>query len=530
MSLEKTSGSSKPPRWGWLGSIWVLAGSAEIYNRVFSGSSHQDKNLFGFKVWLATILFSLIWLVFLSRLRWKTRSLAILTFLTLALAAISTLKITGVSGDLLPVVEWRFNKRASIGSNALVVLTNGVDINTRLLSAATNQAMRFTQFQGNSRDGTVSEFPLETNWTAHPPKILWRRPVGPGWSGFVFSDGLAFTQEQEGENELVTCYDFWSGNLRWAYRYPARYYTTIAGEGPRSTPALQGGLVVTLGSTGILNCLDQKTGKLLWSRNVLTDNQAGSLEWGISCSPLIVNKRVVVSAGGTSGKSLAAYDLETGRPGWSAGENRASYSSPVLMNLSGRDQILIINSGAVKSHDPESGRVLWSHPWHSAYPNIATPVQISTNRVLFSSGYAYGSELLEISGGDPGLSATQIWKSKKLKSKMSNLFFYRGFFYGLDDGIFTCVDVSGAQRWKDGRFGHGQMLLMGDYIFIMGESGDLILVRPEQPGLNEVARFKVFESKTWNPAAMSGRYLLVRNDREAALVELPQLAADARRD
>ena len=151
-----------------------------------------------------------------------------------------------------------------------------------------------------------------------------------------------------------------------------------------------------------------------------------------------------------------------------------------------------------------------------------TPVVVSSNRVLFSSGYGYGAELLEIShDANAKFSAALVWKSNRMKAKFAHLFVRDGNLYGLDDGILACVNLAdGSQRWKEGRYGHGQGLLVGENYLLMAESGELVLLQPTATGPNELARFPAFKAKTWNPIALSDDVLLVRNDEEAACLRL----------
>jgi outer membrane protein assembly factor BamB len=185
-------------------------------------------------------------------------------------------------------------------------------------------------------------------------------------------------------------------------------------------------------------------------------------------------------------------------------------------------QILSFNDGSVSGHHPATGATLWEKSWGNGNVVCAAPVIVSTNQVLFSSGYGVGAELLEISRASTNrLTAKLLWKSIRMKSKFAHLFARDGSLYGLDDGIFACVNLTdGSQRWKEGRYGHGQGLLINDLYLLMAESGELVLLRPTAEAPNELARFRVFNSKTWNPIALSGDLLLVRNDQETACLRL----------
>jgi outer membrane protein assembly factor BamB len=436
----------------------------------------------------------------------------------LILLVMALFRFHGVTGDLVPVLQWRWERPSW---TSLAERTKPVS------GAAPAQPTQFTndwpQFLGPGRDNVVQQPRLARDWKAHEPQRLWLQPVGTGWSGFAVVGSRAITQEQRGEDEAVVCYDLLSGTPLWSHAYAAHFQSTLAGEGPRATPTIVGRRVYTLGSTGILNCLDLERGRLLWSEDIMRDNQAKVNEWGISSSPLIVGDLVVVSAGGRDNRSLVAYRAASGDFVWGGGTDGAGYSSPCLVTLVGVAQILIFNSGGVSAHDPATGTNLWKYHWPGGHPHVSMPIVLPEDRLLVSSGYGVGSELLKIQKDSAGqFTATRLWKSHRLKAKFTNLIYRDGFIYGLDDGIMACLDASsGEQRWKKGRYGHGQEILVGDVLLVTAESGEVLLLDPDPQESRELARFAALKGKTWNPPALAGQYLLVRNDKEAACYRLP---------
>ena len=230
-----------------------------------------------------------------------------------------------------------------------------------------------------------------------------------------------------------------------------------------------------------------------------------------------------MSAGGARERSLIAYKKVTGERAWSAGSDRSGYGSPALLTLLGRPQLVAFNASSISAHDPETGRVLWQHAWPPQQPNVAQPLKVSDERVLFSAGYGVGSKLFQIAAaGDDVYEARLVWESPRLKAKFVNMVLLDGFVYGLDDGILACLDpATGERKWKAGRYGHGQMILVERTLLVQTEEGELVLVDPSPEGLKEVARFGALDAKTWNPPALAAPYLLVRNDKEAACYELP---------
>jgi outer membrane protein assembly factor BamB len=382
----------------------------------------------------------------------------------------------------------------------------------------------FPQFLGPSRNAIIQDIRLNPDWDSSPPHILWKQPIGTGWSGFGIVGKIAITQEQLGTRECVNAYNPSTGQLLWSHQDEAQYNTVIAGEGPRATPTIVNNRTYTLGATGLLNCLNTTTGELIWQHNITEDAESSIPEWGFSGSPLIHNNLVIVIAGGNQERSLLAYETETGKLSWSGGNAGASYSSPFLTTVAGQQQIIAFNSRQIVSHNPDNGSVLWSYPWGKGFPHVSIPIPYQTNQLLFSSGYGVGAELLQIDPPSPQTNAWQaerIWRSGRMKAKFSNLVSKEGFAYGLDDGILACINLAdGSQAWKEGRYGHGQGLLIGDYYLLMAEDGRLLLLQPTPESPNLLHEFPVFDSKTWNPIALAGDLLMVRNDLEAAALRI----------
>ena len=471
-------------------------------------------------VLMLSFLLMLLWLLLFSRLRWKVRLLAFGTIVLMLFLSAALFRVKGFSGDLVPLLEWRWGGK--VVESLMGRAPTDLDAFPR----------DYPQFLGPHRNGTVQGIKLARDWKKQPPQLLWRQPIGAGWSAFAVVGRSAVTQEQRGKYEMVVCYDLHSGRERWHHSDHDRYEATPAGVGPRATPTIVGDRVYTLGATGILNCLDLATGTRIWSEDILYDNDAELASWGMSGSPLVLDDLVVVSAGGPEGKSLVAYHKDTGERIWRGGSSPAGYSSPLITTLAGIPQILIFNYGNVAAHDPSGGQILWQHPWPSGTECIAQPVPLPEDRVFVSSAYGIGCKLFQIARDeDNELRATLVWETPRLKAKFTNVIHRDGYIYGLDDGVLVCLDLANGQRkWKRGRYGHGQVILVdnpdeiGDQsglLLVSAESGDVLLVEVDPNKSREIARFPALASKTWNNPALAGQYLLVRNDREAACYELP---------
>lgn len=476
----------------------------------------QKRNLTTAQTIIVTGILLLVWWTFFSRAPNRLRLGLTFGIIGSVIVFAALFRLRGMSGDLMPIVEFRWSSR-TLPSNST---TNPSMIIQSLIADAT--LPNFPQYLGPDRNGVLPGPKLETNWLMHPPQILWRQKIGAAWSGFAIIGAIGVTQEQRGDDECVIAYELATGKQLWLHADKTSYNTVIAGEGPRATPTVVSNRVFTCGGTGLLNCLDLVSGKLLWSRNLVTESGGTIPQWGYTCSPLVVDGLVIAHGGENVSVSLLAFQIEGGKRIWNGGSSSPSYAAPVFATLAGVSQVLAFNDGSVSGHNPATGATLWEKPWGNGNVACASPVVIGTNQVLFSSGYGVGAELLEITQATTNrLTARLVWKSIRMKSKFAHLFARDGSLYGLDDGIFACVNLAdGSQRWKEGRYGHGQGLLVGDDYLLMAESGELVLLRPTPEAPNELARFPVFKSKTWNPIAIAGNLLLVRNDQEAACLRL----------
>ena len=293
----------------------------------------------------------------------------------------------------------------------------------------------WTNFRGLRRDGKYDEAGVATNWPANGLPALWKQPVGLGHASFAVADGKAYTIEQRRNQEVVAAYDINNGRELWTQKWNAEY-TDSTGDGPRATPTWDQGRVYALGATGELRCLDANNGSVIWGKNILTENQAKNLQWAQSASPLIVDDKVIVLPGGANGKSVVAYNKNTGAPVWKALDDPQAYVSPMLVELGGRRQILVVSSSRVVGLAPENGRLLWSHPWDTDMGiNVSQPIVVDRNRFFISSGYGKGAALVEVKGGGDSFTASTIWENKNMKNKFNSSVLHNGYVYGLDEGI-----------------------------------------------------------------------------------------------
>lgn len=401
-------------------------------------------------------------------------------------------------------------------------------IDKRIALEAAKTAANWPGFRGPNRDGIIPGVQIETDWSASPPVELWRRPVGPGVSSFAVHGDLFYTQEQRGDEETVACYKLTTGEPVWLHGDSARFWDSHAGAGPRGTPTLSpdGRSVYTFGATAIVNALDAKDGSVVWSRNAAMDAKVKIPEawWGFASSPLVVDDLVIIAAGG----KLVAYDVATGDPRWFGPDSGYGYSSPHLMTIDGIAQILLQYGPGVISVAPVDGALLWQHRWPGAFLLQPALIPEHRNDILVGAGDTGGIGIrrIAVAHGPGGWTTEERWTSNGLKPYFNDFVAHNGHAFGFDGSILSCIDLTdGKRKWKGGRYGAGQMVLLPDQdlLLVVSERGELALVAAAPEQFTELARFPALKGKTWNHPVLVGDILLIRNSQEMAAFRLSRL-------
>jgi outer membrane protein assembly factor BamB len=377
-------------------------------------------------------------------------------------------------------------------------------------------------FRGPSRDAVIHGTHVNTDWSSRPPVEIWRRQIGPGWSSFAVSGDLIYTQEQRGDAEIVACYRLSTGEPVWVHRDAARFWESNGGPGPRGTPTLSAGRVYTLGATGILNALDAASGQRIWSHNAATDTGVTVPDWGVTSSPLIIGDVVIVAISG----QLVGYEATTGKLRWIGPKGGAGYSSPHLLTLNGVAQIVLLRGSRTISVDPKDGALLWEHVWQPGV-GIVQP-GITADGLLISTGDAMGGlgiRRVAVTHKPEGWQVEERWTTRGLKPYFNDFVIHKGHAYGFDGSILAAIDLSdGTRKWKGGRYGSGQMVLLAeqDLLLVVSEDGEIALVGATPDKFTELARLPVLNAKTWNHPVLVNNILVVRNGEEMAAIRLPQ--------
>jgi outer membrane protein assembly factor BamB len=470
------------------------------------------------------IILCTVWALFARKVS-RTIRLRVVTLIACAAVVVClALRFDGMSGN--GVFSLAFRWSSTIDERAVAYLDSirsadpvGVSLAEPLIPSATDSP----EFRGLRRDGIVRQERIRTDWNGNPPKLLWKHPVGLGWSSFAVVGDFAFTQEQRRDNEVVVCYDAITGGQIWTYADSTRFSEAMGGDGPRATPTFHDGKIYALGANGTLNCLDARTGKRVWSASILGDGAVENVTWGMAGSPLVFDDTVVVNAGGSEGHGLLAYDRLTGKQVWSGGSDKAGYGSPQLAVLDGRRQVLIFDQFGLAGHDAQSGAELWKFAWPTKMSNNCLQPHVLNESEILTATMIVGTVRLKIQDEPNGWTAIEQWTSRYLKPNFNDFVVSDGHAYGLDQGILACIDLTdGGRAWKGGRYGYGQVLLMEEdnMLLVLTEKGEVVLVEASPNSHHEVARFQAIEGKTWNHPVVTNGRLFVRNSEEAACYDV----------
>jgi outer membrane protein assembly factor BamB/uncharacterized membrane protein YhaH (DUF805 family) len=492
--------------------VALVATSFNIHDSI--GTGMQGMMFFAYAIPILSLAF-VLWAVASRRLPDRLRRVLMVLTILLACALWLLVRSKGITGEANADFTWRWAETheeqllARAGDESMAPLPD---------PAAAETGVHWPGFRGPYRDSIIHGLQIETDWSSSPPVELWRRPIGPGCSSFAVQGGLLYTQEQRGDDEIVSCYSLTTGKPVWRHKDAARFWDSHAGAGPRGTPTLSNGRVCTLGATGILNVLDARDGSVVWSRSAVSDTKTEIPGWGIASSPLVVEDLVIAAVVG----KLVAYDLTTGELRWSSQDGGGSYSSPHLFSINGVEQILLMSKTGAASFTPDEGTVLWKYQWVGD-ERILQPALIADGDILVNGGGLNGMRRIAVSLGTEGWKIEERWASKRLRPNFNDFVVHKGHAFGFDGPKLACIDVKdGKLNWKGRRCG-GQLILLADQdlLLVVSEKGELALVEAVPDRFTELTRFPVIKGKTWNHPVLVGDLLVVRNAREMAAFRLP---------
>jgi outer membrane protein assembly factor BamB len=384
--------------------------------------------------------------------------------------------------------------------------------------AAENRAA-WPQWGGPQRNFVTPAADLAPSWPAAGPRRLWQKPLGDGFSSIVTDGSSLYTLYRDGAADAVVALDAVTGETRWTSKYDAPFHevcTEQLGPAPRSAPLIDGDRLITVSAGGLMNSFDRTTGRRLWTRDLLQGSPDALRACGYASSPLVYKNTIITTAGGP-GRAVVALEATTGNVVWQSQDYQNGYSSPILIDLDGRPELIVFTFGDVAGLNPDTGALEWTHPHPTDQGvNVATPVWGDDHLLFISSAYNGGSRMLKLARTGATVSATEVWATQRIRVHFGNavrlgprIYVSNGDF---GSAPFTAVDAAtGDIAWRDRSVTRASLVAAGNELVILDEDGDLALATPGQSGLEVHAKVALLGERSWTPPTLSGTTLYVRD-------------------
>lgn len=389
------------------------------------------------------------------------------------------------------------------------------------LAAATTLPADWPQFLGPTRDGQSPDRVLVSGWLERGLRERWRTSVGEGYSSVVVAGERLYSMDADGASEFVFARRVSDGSEAWRVRVGSSPRDVYGGLGPRVTPTIDRGVLYLTTAELSLLALRAEDGGVVWKKPLRSEMGARPPAEGNSAAVLVEGERLYAVVGGASGRSAAAFDRSSGRLLWSALDDRASYSSPAAIGVAGRRQVLFLTATHLRALAPSTGALLWSYDWPTPDGvNAATPLRVPPDDVFVSSGNGQGAALLRVPGAAGATAPLELWRNKAMKNHFNNSVLHAATLYGFDGFLLKAVDAaSGRTAWAERGFGEGSLIAAADHLIVLGEEGELALLRADPARADVRARLQVLNGRSCTPPSLAGGRLYLRNARELVALE-----------
>jgi outer membrane protein assembly factor BamB len=405
----------------------------------------------------------------------------------------------------------------------LLTLAPGMGLADPAEKASGEPALDWPQWRGPNRDAVSTETGLLAEWPEKGPEVLWRIPVGSGYSGVSVSEGRLYTLWDEAGKQYLFSLDAKTGKEIWR-RELGSAFTNHYGDGPRSTPLVSDGVVFAIGTGGLLLAASKDTGTPLWQHDLVKEYASDLPSYGYSSSPLVAGDKLVVEAGGKDA-SFMAFNKKTGEVAWTAGDDRPAYSSPINVSIAGVDQIVFWSAHGLHSVASGSGEALWSYSWETFCPvsgdplNTGTPLFLAPDRIYISSGS--GATAIRVSREGSSFAAKTVWESDSMRSDVNTSLLLGDHIYGFDRGTLKSLDAAtGEIGWKARGFQRGSLIAADGRLIVLGEAGNLALIDANPKEFVQTSSAKILEGKNWTAPTLARGKLYLRNHEELVCLKL----------
>lgn len=382
-----------------------------------------------------------------------------------------------------------------------------------------SRADDWPQWRGTNGDGISKETGLVKSWSTQGPEILWRIPVGEGFSAMSVKNDKVYTMWTENNEEYICCVDGSNGKILWKSRVDTMFKEKHWSNGPRTTPVVDNDFVYGISASGKLCAVHVKTGKPAWSHNLVQEYGTIVPQWGYTSTPLLYKNLVIVDAGGKENYAFIAFNRHNGTIAWNAQTDTVTYSSPLAVKINNQQQLVFFNRSGLHGISPKDGKQLWHYDWRAA--NIPSPVFVAPDKIFVSCSYKKGAALVKIENNGGNNETSTIWSDDVMKNHMSSSLLVDDHIYGFDDATLKCiVATTGEQKWTKRRLGKGSFIYADGQLIVLSERGKLVLIEANPEKCVETASFQILKGRCWTPPALSNGKLYLRNKEEMVCVNM----------
>lgn len=421
-------------------------------------------------------------------------------------------------------------KRSNTNKTAGCVLAAwSLVILTAVLMAPRAASAQWPQWGGPNRDFTSDVTGLSTDWPEGGPRRLWERPLGDGYSTIAAVDGTLYTMYRRGTEEVIIALEADTGKTVWERAYQAKLLKGLDrgfGVGPRSTPLIDAGRLFTVGISGKLHCLDAKTGKVLWLHDLTKEYGATKPTWGYASSPLAYKDTIILPVGG-KGHSVMAFRKSDGAVAWAKHDFANAYGSPLLIDVDGQVQVVVLMSPAVVGLNPENGELYWTHPHKTDWNvNASTPIWDDDNRLFISSAYNTGGRMLKLTRAEGRTNIDELWHQRRMQIHFGSAIRIGDRIFASTGGngptFFGAVNVeTGRMSFrKRGVVPKAQLLYADGKLILLDEEGGLSIATPSAKGIKIHATAKLLSKVAWTAPTLVGHRLFLRDKKTIMAIDL----------
>lgn len=396
------------------------------------------------------------------------------------------------------------------------------------LPAKPDAAPQWTQWGGPNRNFQTQASGLKAQWPATGPKVVWKRPLGDGYSAPTVENDVLYTMYGKPGQELVLAADAKTGKTLWEQTNSMTFQSEYQepGNGPYSAPLIAGDRLFTTGVAGRFQCFDKKSGKLLWTQQLWSEHGGTRLAYGYSSSPMAYRDTVIVPVG-AKGKSVMAFKQADGSVVWAKGDLGNAYSSPILIDVDGLEQLVVLLDGAVAGFNPVNGDPQWSVPFQALYGiAVATPVWGPGNLLFISAEYDAGAKGIKLERAGNAVKATEVWQSNRLRLHHGNAMRIGDAIYFTSGGkgsqaILTAIDAAtGKVHWQERSIAKATFVWADGKLITLDQDGNLMLAHPSPKGFNVVSKVELLTNLSWTPPTLVGTRLYIRDRKSLMSVDL----------